>query len=93
MLRVGEIGPVFGWDFELRLFFGSLSRCGAFDGTEWNFVGGFVAVNADWESYFEQDVLFVPLGLHLYVNARNACIESDVLCEGGILKVVSNADH
>ena len=92
MAVVGNVGPLQCGDFELRLLGGCVASGGAFDRAVGNFIGGLGAVRAQREGNFQEDVLFVPTGVHLHVDTRNSGVDADVLGEGGILEMLFHTD-
>ena len=93
MFSIGEIGPALRWYFELSLFGRRVASCRTFDRAVGNFKRGLVAVGAQRESYFQQNMFLVPVSLHLHVDPRHASVHGDVLHEGGILEMFLYADH
>ena len=89
---VGEVGPAQCRNLELRFLGGSVARSRALDGAVGNLERGFVVARAQREGDLQQDVFFVPVGLHVYVDTRRAWVKRDVLSEGGTLPRVLDAN-
>src|SRR3954463_16640430 len=68
MLRVGKVSPVQRRNLELGLFVRSVACGRPLDGAEWNFVCRFFGMYARGKSYLQQNMLFVPINLHIDID-------------------------
>ncbi len=79
MRCVGDIAPAQRGHFELRFLRRRIAGRRTLDRSVRNLEGRLVSVNTQRESDFQQDVMLVPVGLHVHVDARHARIHRDVL--------------
>src|ERR1700687_2889501 len=93
MLAVRDISPTLRRNLKLRLFRGSVACSWALHRAEGNLIRCLVAVSANRERHFQHNMLLVPLGLHLEVNARHARIKNDVAHKCRILKMIFDLDY
>src|SRR5579872_608401 len=81
VFTIGKIGPALRWHFELGLLGRCIASCWAFDRAAGNLKCGLLAVRAERESYLQQNMFLMPVGLHLHVDSGNASVHRDVLYE------------
>src|SRR5580700_8043437 len=91
-MRVAEVGPAHGRDFELGFLPGVVAAGGALDGAVGNFVGGFGAGGCEWECGFEEDVGLVPVDVVVDEDSVCSRVEGDVLDEFGGLPGAGDSD-
>src|SRR5690348_7968621 len=93
VLAVGQVGPSDRRDFKFSLLRGRAPRRRPLNAPIRDLKSGFFVVGAEREANLQQNVLLVPFDLGLYVDSMRVFFKSDVPDEGGVLKMLFDANH